>query len=142
MTDDTATDGETANGAIDNSFDEFEKSYEDQLADALDDVATEPMAGGLAFDLVTRQPLFVRRVVAESLGEYYESEGFDLATYKAHPYLPVRPDDPVYECVFVSEITADGLNGWDSSKTYDYPRGRLAHVPIEQSWSDGDVGEL
>ncbi|WP_135535359.1 hypothetical protein [Halostella pelagica] len=99
-------------------------------------IRTEPMAGGLAFDLVTRQPLFVRQRVADTLGEYYDAEGFDLADYKAHAYLPVRPDDAVYECVFISEITAESLHEWGSAKTYDYPRGRLAHVPVEEAWGD------
>lgn len=129
-------------GAIDNDYDDAERSYDDRVADALDGVATDPMPGGLAFDLVTRQPLFVREKVADTLGEYYEAEGFDLLTYKMNPYLPVRPDDSVFQCVFVSEITAEGLADWGSSKTYDFPRGRLAHVPVEQSWTDAEVRGL
>jgi hypothetical protein len=134
MTDDT--------GAVDNDFDDAERSYVERVADATEGIQTEPVAGGLAFDLVTRQPLFVRQQVAGDLEEYYEREGFDLATYKMHPFLPVTPDDAVFECVFISEITAEGLHDWSSAKTYDYPAGRLAAVPIGQAWGDAEIGSL
>jgi len=104
----------------------------------LEGVQTEPMAGGIAFDLVTRQPLFVIREVADDLRAYQDEEEFDLLGYKTHPYLPVRADDTVYECVYLSEITIEGTHKWGDTRTYDFPRGRLAHVPIEQSWSGGD----
>jgi len=125
-------------GAVDHEFDANERDYEERVREAIEGIQTEPMAGGVAFDLVTRQPLFVRSKVADSLGEYYAEEGFDLATYKQHAYLPVRPGDAVYECVFISDI--DGLHG--SRKTYDYPRGRLAHVPVEQAWTEAEVDDV
>lgn len=125
-------------GAIDHDWGDAEATYEERLAEAVADVQTEPMPGGIAIDLVTRQTLFVRRKVADSLAEYYEQEGFDLATYKQHVYLPVRPDDAVFECVFAGDL--DGLH--TSRKTYDYPRGRLAHCPVEQAWADGEVGDI
>lgn len=128
--------------ALDTDFDDAEQTYDQRLADALDGINTEPVAGGLAFDLVTRQPLFVRRRVADDLATYYEEERFDLATYKMHPYLPVRADDAVFECVFVSEITAESLHDWGSANTYDYPAGRLAVVPVDESWRDTEVGGL
>ncbi|NHN40527.1 hypothetical protein G9C85_02595 [Halorubellus sp. JP-L1] len=103
----------------------------------LEGVQTEPMSGGIAFDLVTRQPLFVVREVADGLAEYHDEEDFDLLGYKTHPYLPVRADDTVYECVYLSDITIDGVHTWGDTQTYDFPRGRLAHVPIEQAWSTG-----
>lgn len=125
-------------GAVDHEFDESERSYEEQVAAALEDVQTEPMAGGVAIDLVTRQPLFIRSKKADTLAEYYEAEEFDLATYKQHAFLPVRADDAVFECVFIGDI--DGLHG--SRKTYDYPRGRLATVPVDMAWRDVEVGSL
>lgn len=129
-------------GAIDRDFDDSEQSYADAVAAALADVRTEPMAGGIAYDLVTRQPLFVREQVAPDLATYYEAEGFDLATYGVHPFLPVTIDDAVYECVYVSEVTAEGLADWGSSKTYDIPAGRLAHVPVETAWTGGEIGDV
>ena len=86
---------------------------------------------------MTRQPLFVRRVVAPTLSQYYEREEFDLLNYGVHPFLSVSIDDRVFECVFLSDITAESLSGFDSAKTYDYPEGRLAHVPVEQAWTNG-----
>lgn len=121
-----------SDGAIDADFDSAERSAREQLEETLSDVGpTEPMEGGIAIDLVTRQPLFVRRRVADDLAEYYEENDFDLLTYKTHPYLPVTVDDPVYECVFVPRNT-DQAN--DVGQTYDYPRGRLMMVPIHQAW--------
>lgn len=124
--------------AIDNDFDDAEQSYDEQLADALDDVQTEPMAGGVAVDLVTRQPLFIREKKADSLSEYYEAEGFDLATYNEHPFLPVRPDDAVFECVFIE----GPKGGHNVGRTYDYPRGRLMTVPVDLAWRDAEVGDV
>jgi hypothetical protein len=132
------TDGGQPAGAIDRDFDAMQRDYEDQVADALADVKTVIDTGDIVIDLVTRQPMYVRRRVANTLGEYYEDEEFDLATYKAHPYLPVRAADAVFECVFLGGI--DDLH--TSRKTYAYPRGRLARVPVEQAWTDGDVGDL
>jgi len=108
-----------------------------QLAAAREEIPnTEPMLGGLAVDLVTRQLLMVSDRVADDLPSYYEAEGFDLYNYKMHPYLPVEMDDPVYQCVYVNDVTLEGLSDWSGTKTYDFPRGRLVHVPVEQSWLD------
>lgn len=125
-------------GALDHDFDENELPYRQRVAAALDDVQTEPMSGGVAIDVVTRQALYIREKVADTLAEYYEAEGFDLATYKQHAFLPVRPDDAVFECVFIGGV--DDLHG--SRKTYDYPRGRLATVPVDMAWRDVEVGSL
>jgi hypothetical protein len=130
--------GVSDNGAIDQDFDEGERDYEAQLEAALEGVRTEPMAGDVAIDLVTRQVVFVHERVADTLEEYYEREGFDLATYKQHPWLPVRPDDAVFECVFVGGV--DDLHS--PGKTYDYPRGRLARVPVDLAWRDAGVDAL
>jgi len=123
-------------GAIDNEFSDAEADAAEQLAASVEDLHTEPIRGGIAIDLVTRQPLFVRRVVADTVVEYFEREGFNLLEYKSHPYLPVRADDTVYECVFVprSAEKAHNIGG-----TYDYPRGRLMHVPVEGAWGDADA---
>lgn len=133
----TNTDTDTQS-AIDNDFDDAEQSYDEQLEAALEGINTEPIEGGIAIDLVTRQPLFIRRKVADSCREYYEAEGFDLATYNEHPFLPVRPDDAVFECVFVGGVEG----GHKPGKTYDYPRGRLMTVPIDLAWRDAEVSDL
>ena len=48
------TDGGSEQGAIDQDFADAERDYYDQLEDALEGVQTEPMAGGVAFDLAWR----------------------------------------------------------------------------------------
>ena len=126
-------------GALDNDFDDAELSYDQQLENALDGIQTEPMEGGIAIDLVTRQPMFVRRKVADSLEQYYHENSFDLATYNEHPYLPVRADDAVFECVF---LQGDPNGAQKVGKTYDYPRGRLMTVPVHHAWQDVEVGDL
>lgn len=121
-------------GAIDADFDDAERSTREQLLNELAESApTEPMEGGIVIDLVTRQPLFVRRRVADDLAEYYDREGFDLLTYKSHPYLPVTVDDPVFECVFIPRSAEQAHS---VGQTYDYPRGRLMMVPIHEAWGD------
>jgi len=123
-------------GAVDQDYDEAERSPREQLEATLAQFQTQPVEGGVAIDLVTRQPLYIRRRVADSVVEYYDEEGFDLASYKTHPYLPVQLDDPVYECVFVPR---DAESIHSISKTYDFPRGRLATVPVWTAWGDADA---
>lgn len=53
-----------ANGAIDNEFDAAERSAEERLTAGVADVPTEPQPGGVAFDLVLRQPVYIRAIVA------------------------------------------------------------------------------
>jgi hypothetical protein len=122
--------------------DESRSDYRARVEAALEGVATEPMPGGLALDLVTRQLLFIREQVAPDLEAYYEAESFDLATYGPHPFLPVALDDAVFECVYVSEVSVQGLDDWGSTKTYDFPAGRLAHVPAEMAWTGAEVDDV
>jgi hypothetical protein len=122
-------------GAIDNKFSDAEKSPRDVLVDALSEFKTEPEVGGIALDMVTRQPLYIRSIKAHDLVEYYEGEEFDLLTYGVHPYLPVSLGDTVYECVYLSELTVEKLSSVRDARTYDFPRGRLATVPV---WGDDD----
>ena len=118
-------------GAVDHHYDEATRDSEMVLAENLADTAGDEHAllkpGDIAIDLVTRQPLYVADRVADTLPEYHADEGFDLLTYKQHAYLPVRMDDPVFECVFVGGL--DDLHSF--SDTYSYPAGRLARVPVE-----------
>ena len=117
-------------GAIDNSFDEAERDPKEILAEAAAEHHRDLQKGDVAIDLVTRQPLFVTGVAASTLPDYYEREEFDLLSYKAHPYLPVRMDDRVLECVFVPR-SVEAVH--KIGKEYAYPEGRLARVPIERA---------
>lgn len=138
MADDNATDAPS--GAVDNDYDDAERSYTDQLDDALADVPQRPMAGGVAIDLVTQQAVFVREQVAETCADYYEAEDFDLVTYKMHPWLPgIGPENAVYECVY---LDGNPQNAHKPGKTYDFPQARLMHLPVEMSWDAYEVGDL
>ena len=139
MTDDT----DTETGAIDNDYSDAERPYADRVADALEGIRTEPVAGSLAIDVVTRQLLFVRSKVADDLETYYEMEGFDLLTYGPHPWLPgVTAENAAYECYYVNDLSLDGIDDLGKRRDYDFPSGRLAVVPIEQAWNGRNVGEL
>lgn len=122
-------------GAIDNEYDDAELSAREQLERSVADTQREPVEGGLAVDLVTRQPLFVRRKVAETCAEYYEQEGFNLLEYKTHPWLPVRVDDAVYECAY---LDGNPEQAWKFSRTYSFPRGRLMTIPVWRAWEGED----
>jgi len=50
----------------------------------------------------------------------------------------VTPEDTVYECVFVGGV--DDLH--KPGRTYDYPRGRLARVPVDLAWREEEVGDV
>jgi hypothetical protein len=82
--------------------------------------AVYDLAGGGAKMVVVER-------VADSVEEHREREDFDLATYKSHPNLPVREDDPVFKCVFIPDSPGSEPGGG----TYDFPAGRLARAPIE-----------
>ena len=139
MTDDT----DTETGAIDNDYDDAERPYSDRVADALEGIRTEPVAGSLAIDVVTRQLLFVRSKVADDLSAYYEQEGLDLLTYGPHPWLPgVTIENAAYECYYVNDLSLDGIDDLGKRRDYDFPEGRLAVVPVEQAWNGRTVGEL
>ena len=122
-------------GAIDNDFDEAKLNPTEQLLDSVVGIQTEPIPGGIALDLVTRQPLFVKEQVADSVVEYFEEENFNLLDYKMHPYLPVGPEDAVFKCVFIPR-SAEKVH--KIKQTYDYPRGRLMAVPVQEAWIDDD----
>jgi len=140
MTENESTDTDDAQGAIDSDFDDAESSYEERVAEALDEVQTEPVAGGVAIDIVTRQAVFVRQQVADDLAYYYEAEDFDLLTYKMHPWLPgIGVDNAVYEC---SYIDGNPQNAHKQGRTYDFPEARLMHLPVDLSWRDVEVGDL
>lgn len=127
-------------GAIDNDFDDSEQSYDDQLAAAFEGVQRDPMPGAVAIDIVTRQAMFVREQVAETCREYYHEEGFDLVTYKMHPWLPgIDADNAVYEAVY---LDGNPQNAHKPGKTYDFPAARLLHLPIEMAWDAYEVDGL
>ena len=122
-------------GAIDKDFDESARDPEAILTDRLDAFPREVKGGDVVIDLVQGRPLYVRRQRGTAV-EYFESEDFDLTTYKAHPWLPITPDDTIFECVFLP-TNPESIPTAKKDKTYDYPRGRLARVPVEWLYDSG-----
>lgn len=117
-----------------NQGDIDDKSHaRDKVERELDKYATELRRGDVALDMVTGRPLYVIERVAGDAVEYYQDQdgNFDLTTYKVHPWLPVTPDDAVFACVFIPTKLQDIPERPEKGKVYDYPRGRLARVPIE-----------
>jgi hypothetical protein len=129
-----------ADGAVDNDYADAERSYHERVADALADVQRDPMPGGIAIDIVTRQAMFVKEQAAETCAEYYEREGFDLVTYKMHPWLPgIGVDNAVYTAVY---LDGNPQNAHKPGRTYDFPAARLMHVPVEMAWDAYEVGDV
>ena len=129
-----------SDGAIDHDWEDSEADYDQRVREALANVQTEPVQGGVAIDIVTRQAVFVRERVAETCREYHADEGFDLVTYKMHPWLPgIGPENAVYEC---SYIDGNPQNAHKQGKTYDFPSARLMHLPVEMSWNETEVGDV
>jgi hypothetical protein len=128
------------NGAVDADYDEALDPYEERVADALAEVRRDPVPGGIAIDIVTRQAMFVRDVSYETCREHYEAEGYDLVTYKMHPWLPgIGPENTVYEAVY---LDGNPQNAHKPGRTYDFPAARLMHVPIEMAWDAYEVGDV
>jgi len=116
-------------GAVDNGYGDAERDPRSVLAERAAQRGGEHAimaSGDIAIDLVTREVLRILEPVAPDLPTYYDDEGVDLLTYNQHQYLPVRMDDIVFRCVFVGDL--DELHR--ERKTYDYPAGRLARVPL------------
>lgn len=127
-------------GAVDNDFDDAKQSYDEKIDDAFDAIQQEPMVGGIAIDLVTRQAMFVREQVADTCRDYYHDEGFDLVTYKGHPWLPgIGPENAVYECVY---LDGNPQNAHKPGSTYDFPEARLMHLPVELAWDAYEAPEI
>lgn len=118
-------------GAVDSDFDDAAHDVRDRIESELDDFPTSIERGDIVIDLVKDRPLFVRGIEADSAVEYADGNGnFNLTTYKAHPWLPVTPDDTVFDCAFVP-TTADKIPTDAEDQSYAYPEGRLARVPVE-----------
>lgn len=113
---------------------ESRREYIKRVSDKLKAERAEPEEGGVVIDLVTRQPMIVNRKKADSLAEYWVEHTFDLATYKQHAFLPIHLEDAVYECAFINDVNSLHT----SRKSYDFPRGRLATVPMHKAWEDSD----
>jgi len=129
-----------SDGAVDHEYSEGEKPYAEQVADALAGVQRDPTPGGIAIDIVTRQPMFVKEKAADTLAEYYHEEGFDLLTYKMHPWLPgISVDDAAYTAVY---LDGNPQNAHKPGKTYDFPAARLMHFPVEMAWDAYEVKSL
>jgi len=127
-------------GVVDADYDDAQRTYPERVSEALADVQQEPMAGGIAIDVVTRQAMLVKEKKAETCREYYEEEGFDLVTYKMHPWLPgISVDNAVYEAVY---LDGNPQNAHKPGKTYDFPSARLMHLPAEMAWDAYDVGDV
>lgn len=121
-------------GAIDHEFAANEREAREQIADALAEHNRAVEPGDFAIDLVYHRPVFVNQSTAETCVDYWEDgEDFDLTTYKAHPYLPVTPDDTVFECVYLPTKPGD-VRHEPADKTYDFPSGRLMRAPVEYLW--------
>jgi len=127
-------------GAVDHDYEEGERPYAELLAEALEGVQQEPIEGGIALDLVTRQAMYVRKQVADTCRDYYHEEGFDLVTYKMHPWLPgIGPENAVYEAVY---LDGNPQNAHKPGRTYDFPSARLMHFPVEMAWNAYKVGDM
>lgn len=116
-------------GAVDNDFDDAATDAEEQLRKNIAEFPAGIKRGDIVIDLVEGRPLYVRERKGTAV-DVFEREAFDLTTYKAHPWLPIGPNDDVFECVFLPTKPSD-IPTKKKSNTYSYPRGRLARVPVE-----------
>jgi hypothetical protein len=127
-------------GAVDADYDDGLADYRERVAEALDAVQQAPIEGGIAIDIVTRQAMLVRQKKADTCAEYYDDEGFDLVSYKMHPWLPgISTENAVYEAVY---LDGNPQNAHKPGKTYDFPSARLMHVPVEMAWGAYEVGDV
>lgn len=87
--------------------------------------------GDVVYDLAQGSKMQVVGHAADSVTEYSEREGYDLAGYKCHPQLRVTDDEPVYTCVYLPDSLKASVSG-----TYDFPQSRLARCAVEEANED------
>jgi len=84
--------------------------------------------GDVCVDLVERGKVQIVAKVADSVEEHQQQESYDIQSYKAHPLLDVSDDEPVFKAVYLPENPTVSFSG-----TYDFPRSRLARLPVEEA---------
>lgn len=89
--------------------------------------------GDTAHDLVKRGKVQVVGKAADTVRKHREREDYDIASYRANALLDVADDEPVYTCVYLPDEPTTSFSG-----TYDFPRSRLARVPLEAANQDLD----
>lgn len=90
-------------------------------------------AGDVCHDLAGSGKVQVVARAADTVADYREHKGFDLATYKAHPLLGVRDDEPVFSCAY---LPSDPTVSFGSNEPYSFPASRLARIPVEEAEPD------
>lgn len=118
-------------GAVDHDYDDADRTTEaeQRLRENIADFPSTIRKGDVVIDLIEGRPLYIHERKGTA-ADVFEREAFDLTTYKTHPFLPISPTDDVFECVFLPTKPAD-IPSKKKSSTYDYPRGRLARIPVE-----------
>lgn len=91
----------------------------------------ELKAGDVAHDLVKRGKVLVVERVAESVDRHRERNDYDIAEYKANALLGVSESESVWRCVYLPDEPSTSFSG-----TYDFPRSRLARIPVENARED------
>lgn len=84
--------------------------------------------GDVCTDLVKRGKVQVVGKTADTVEEHQQTESYDIQTYKANALLDVADDEPVFSVVYLPDEPGTSFN-----KTYDFPRSRLARVPVEEA---------
>lgn len=78
--------------------------------------------GDPVVDLAQGRPMVVLDAPAETVAEWSEANGYDLLSNYANGKFDPEPDEPVVECVYVSDVRSE------PSKTYTFPSSRVALI--------------
>jgi len=87
----------------------------------------EYKVGDPVVDLAQGRPMLVVRTPAKNMAEWSGDNGYDLAENYANSKFDPQPDEPVVECVYVSDIRSE------PSKTYTFPVSRVALIDVHHA---------
>lgn len=78
-------------------------------------------------DAAQGRPMVVVATPDETVAEWSERENYDLLDNYANAKFDPDPDEPVVECVYVSDVRSE------PSKTYTFPRSRCRLIDVHHA---------
>jgi len=88
---------------------------------------TEYKIGDPVVDLAQGRPMVVVNVPDQSVEEWSDTNDYDLAGNYANSRFDPRPDEPVVETVYVSDVRSE------PSKTYTFPVSRIRLIEVHHA---------
>jgi len=101
-----------------------------------DDAVDQPyQKGDPVLDLTQARPMIVVDAPNQTVDEWSESNGYDLADNYGNGKFDAQPDEAVVECVFLSNVRNE------PSKTYTFPVSRVVLIDAHHADDGRRIGD-